>query len=47
MLILYQKGIEQAHPDFAAALGVVLVLFVVTLSLIARRFTEKNDKKGA
>ncbi len=47
VLILYQKGIEQAHPDFAAALGVVLVLFVVTLSLIARRFTEKNDKKGA
>ncbi|HWM40485.1 MAG TPA: sugar ABC transporter permease [Streptomyces sp.] len=50
VLILYQKGIEQAHPDFAAALGVVLVLAVVTLSLIARRFTEQNDKtdmKGA
>jgi multiple sugar transport system permease protein len=44
VLILYQKGIEQAHPDFAAALGVVLVLVVVTLSLIARRFTER---KGA
>lgn len=43
VLILYQKGIEQAHPDFAAALGVVLVLFVVTLSLIARRFTEKKE----
>jgi multiple sugar transport system permease protein len=43
VLILYQKGIEQAHPDFAAALGVVLVLFVVALSLIARRFTEKKE----
>ena len=47
VLILYQKGIEQAHPDFAAALGVVLVIFVVTLSLIARKFTEQNDEKGA
>lgn len=43
VLILYQKGIEQAHPDFAAALGVVLVLVVVALSLIARRFTEKKE----
>jgi len=43
VLVLYQKGIEQAHPDFAAALGVVLVLFVVALSLIARRFTEKES----
>lgn len=43
VLILYQKGIEQAHPDFAAALGVVLVALVVTLSLIARRFTEKKE----
>ncbi len=43
VLVLYQKGIEQAHPDFAAALGVVLVLFVVALSLVARRFTEKKE----
>ncbi|MDI5966139.1 carbohydrate ABC transporter permease [Streptantibioticus silvisoli] len=43
VLVMYQKGIEQAHPDFAAALGVVLVVLVVALSLIARRFTEKGD----
>lgn len=42
VLVMYQKGIEQAHPDFAAALGVVLVLFVVVLALVARKFTEKG-----
>ncbi|MCI3226242.1 carbohydrate ABC transporter permease, partial [Streptomyces sp. NP-1717] len=35
VLVMYQKGIEQAHPDFAAALGVVLVVFVVVLALVA------------
>ncbi len=43
VLVMYQKGIEQAHPDFAAALGVVLVVVVLALSLIARKFTEKGD----
>ena len=44
---MYQKGIEQAHPDFAAALGVVLVLFVLGLSLAARKFTEKGTDMSA
>ena len=35
VLLMYQKGIEQGHPDFAAALGVVLVAFV--LARLARR----------
>lgn len=43
VLVMYQKGIEQAHPDFAAALGIVLVVFVLALTLIARKFTEKGD----
>ncbi|MFI1965078.1 carbohydrate ABC transporter permease [Streptomyces pathocidini] len=42
VLVMYQRGIEQGHPDFAAALGVVLVLFVVVLSLLARKLTEKE-----
>lgn len=42
VLVMYQKGIEQSHPDFAAALGVVLVVFVVVLALVARKFTEKG-----
>lgn len=43
VLLMYQKGIEQAHPDFAAALGVVLVAFVLVVSLIARKFTERGN----
>lgn len=42
VLLMYQKGIEQAHPDFAAALGVVLVVLVLAVSLIARRLTENK-----
>ncbi|MET7765901.1 sugar ABC transporter permease [Streptomyces sp. NPDC005393] len=43
VLIMYQKGIEQGHPDFAAALGVVLVAFVLMVSLIARKLTERGN----
>ena len=43
VLVMYRKGIEQAHPDFAAALGIVLVAGVLLLSLVARRFTEKGE----
>ncbi|MEU2248349.1 sugar ABC transporter permease [Streptomyces sp. NPDC019224] len=43
VLLMYQKGIEQGHPDFAAALGVVLVAFVMVVSLAARKLTEKGD----
>ncbi|MEU9205083.1 sugar ABC transporter permease [Streptomyces sp. NPDC048332] len=43
VLLMYQKGIEQGHPDFAAALGVVLVAFVMVVSLAARKLTERGD----
>ncbi|WLQ32004.1 sugar ABC transporter permease [Streptomyces castrisilvae] len=43
VLLMYQKGIEQGHPDFAAALGVVLVAFVMIVSLAARKLTERGD----
>ncbi|GGV76261.1 MULTISPECIES: carbohydrate ABC transporter permease [Streptomyces] len=42
VLLMYQKGIEQGHPDFAAALGVVLVCFVLLISLAARKLTERG-----
>jgi multiple sugar transport system permease protein len=32
VLLLYQTGIEQNHPDFAAALGVILVLGVLLVA---------------
>ncbi|GHF82582.1 carbohydrate ABC transporter permease [Streptomyces thermodiastaticus] len=43
VLLMYQKGIEQGHPDFAAALGVVLVCFVLVISLAARKLTERGN----
>jgi multiple sugar transport system permease protein len=42
VLLMYQKGIEQGHPDVAAAIGVLLVLFVLVLSLGARKLTERS-----
>jgi multiple sugar transport system permease protein len=42
VLLMYQKGIEQGHPDVAAAIGVLLVLFVLALSLAGRRLMERS-----
>ncbi len=44
VLVMYQKGIEQGHPDFAAALGIVLVVVVLALSLGARAVAERGDR---
>ncbi|MBO1330322.1 carbohydrate ABC transporter permease [Streptomyces sp. VRA16 Mangrove soil] len=43
VLLMYQKGIEQGHPDFAAALGVVLIAFVAIVSLVARKLSERGN----
>ncbi|MEU9360479.1 sugar ABC transporter permease [Streptomyces sp. NPDC048301] len=43
VLLMYQKGIEQGHPDSAAAIGVVLVAFVMVISLAARKLTERGN----
>jgi len=43
VLIMYQRGIEQGHPDVAAAIGVILVIGVLLVSLISRRVTEGNQ----
>ncbi|MEV6263362.1 sugar ABC transporter permease [Streptomyces sp. NPDC051784] len=43
VLLMYQKGIEQGHPDAAAAIGVVLVAFVMVISLAARKLTERGN----
>lgn len=41
-LLMYQKGIQQGQPDIAAAIGILLVLAVMTLSLLSRRLTERK-----
>ncbi|MCE0539842.1 sugar ABC transporter permease [Kineosporia rhizophila] len=42
-LLMYQKGIQQGQPDIAAAIGMVLVVTVLILSLVARRVTEGKN----
>lgn len=37
VLIMYQRGIQQGNPDFAAALGFILIIGVVVLGLASRR----------
>lgn len=43
-LLMYQKGIQQGQPDIAAAIGMILVLAVMILSLVSRRLTEGKNR---
>ena len=42
VFVMYQKGIEQGNPDVAAAIGVILVIVVLIISLIYRRLLERD-----
>jgi ABC-type sugar transport system permease subunit len=42
VLVIYQRGIQQGEPDFAAALGVLLMILVLGVSLINRRLIERE-----
>ncbi len=42
VFVMYQKGIEQGNPDTASAIGVVLVVFVLAISLVNRRILERD-----
>ena len=42
VFVMYQKGIEQGHPDTAAAIGVVLVTLVLLISLTTRKLLERD-----
>jgi len=42
VLLMYQKGIEQGNPDTAAAIGVILVVGVLLLSLLNKRVLEER-----
>ena len=42
VLVMYQKGIEQGNPDVASAIGVILVLGVLAMSLISRCVLERD-----
>jgi multiple sugar transport system permease protein len=42
VFVMYQKGIEQGTPDVASAIGVVLVIGVLLISLVNRRLLERD-----
>jgi multiple sugar transport system permease protein len=42
VFVMYQKGIEQGHPDTAAAIGVLLVILVLVISLTTRKLLERD-----
>jgi multiple sugar transport system permease protein len=42
VLVIYQRGIQQGEPDFAAALGVLLVIGVLLLALAYRWIFERG-----
>ncbi len=42
VLLMYQRGIEQGNPDVASAIGVILVILVLLISLVNRRLLERD-----
>jgi multiple sugar transport system permease protein len=43
VLLMYQRGIEQGNPDTASAIGVILVILVLLISLVNRRVLKEQD----
>ena len=42
VLLMYQRGIEQGNPDVASAIGVLLVIGVLGISLVNKRLLERK-----
>ena len=42
VLLMYQKGIEQGHPDVAAAIGVLLVLGVLFIAAVQQLIERRR-----
>jgi multiple sugar transport system permease protein len=43
VLIMYQEGIEQGHPGYAAAIGILLVIGTLIIALLQNRFAGGNE----
>jgi multiple sugar transport system permease protein len=43
VLIMYQRGIEQSSPDVAAAIGVILVILVLTVAALQRKLVGGDE----
>lgn len=42
VFVMYQRGIEQGNPDVASAIGVLLVIGVLVISLVNKRLLESG-----
>ena len=42
VFVMYQRGIEQGSPDVASAIGVILVVCVLLISLVNKRLLERD-----
>ena len=40
---MYQQGLQQGKPGFAAAIGVILVIIVLTIALLQNRFAGGKE----
>lgn len=43
VLLIYQKGIQQGNPDVAAAIGVILIIFVLIIAGLQRKFVGQEE----
>lgn len=43
VLLIYQRGIEQGNPDVAAAIGVILIVFVLIIAAVQRRLVGGEE----
>jgi multiple sugar transport system permease protein len=43
VLVMYQQGIQQGKPGYAAAIGVILVILVLIVALLQNRFASERD----
>lgn len=43
VLIMYQQGIQQGKPGYAAAIGIVLVILTLIIALLQNRFAGGKD----
>jgi multiple sugar transport system permease protein len=43
VLIMYQEGIEQGKPGYAAAIGIILVIGTLIIAYLQNRFAGGND----
>ncbi len=43
VLLIYQRGIEQGNPDVAAAIGVLLIVFVLVIAAVQRKLVGGEE----